>query len=157
MRTCPSSPPVAKELMSLANVIAFTWPSCAISCYMMDWVFKSHTEQIPFNCAVPIMVGFSWFQSKLVTGATCSAFTSCYTCQSNLPWPSDASQMLTMSPDVARKSFRAEVSGAHIIFAGGYSWGKSKSLTSRCVVWGYCGCSLLVEVWSTRERISTLL
>ena len=137
--------------------MAFTCPSCAISCYIICMLCKSHTEQIPFNCVVASMLGLSQFQSKLVTGDWCSAYTSYRTSHNNFPCLSATSQILTNSPDVARKSFLAEDSGAHIILEGGYSWGKSNSLTSRWVVWGCYGCSLLVVVASISCKISTLL
>ena len=134
--TWPSLPPVANVLVSLVKLIAFTCPSCAINCYIICMLCRSHTEQIPFICVVANMLGLSQFQSKLVTGAECSALTDCFTSHSNFPYWFATSQILTNSPDVARKSFLADEIGAHIILEGGYSCGKSNSLMRRWVVYG---------------------
>ena len=140
------------------KLIAFTCPSCAIS-YCFNWrLWMSHTEQIPLSCVVASKFGKSVFQSKFVTGALCSALLTLYR-RSQRGWTllSSTSQILTNSPAVARMSFLDDVWGIHISLEGGYSCGKSNDLTSRCVVYGCWGCSLLVVVASINHRISTLL
>ena len=101
----PSAPAEAKVFLSLAKWMSYTSLSWAISWVNTVFFSMSQIVHVVSMELVPIRFGTSGFQSKDVKGAenSLSFFRFSF---SSTSWLSLISQILSVSPDVARRSGR---------------------------------------------------